>query len=311
MNDLLVEKYRPRKVSDCVLPEALSDTFGDIVKSGDIPNMILCGGAGCGKTTVARAMCDELGRDVLFINASEDGGIDTLRTRIRQFASAVSLGGGQKVVILDEADYLNPQSTQPALRGFIEEFAGNCRFILTCNFKHRIIDPLHSRCTPIDFKIPAKEKPRMAKAFLSRVKMILGEEGIKHDNDQTLAALIVRHFPDFRRVLNEVQRYAVSGGIDVGILANQDIDEEALVKALMAKNFTEIRKWVVENADRDMAHVFRRIYEALLDRLTPSSVPQAVLTLAEYQYKSSFAADQEINLAACCVALASDCTFKS
>lgn len=310
MNDLLVEKYRPRKVSECVLPEALSDTFGDMVKSEDIPNMILCGGAGCGKTTVARALCDELNRDVLFINASEDGGIDTLRTRIRQFASAVSLGGGHKVVILDEADYLNPQSTQPALRGFIEEFAKNCRFILTCNFKHRIIEPLHSRCTCIDFKIPAKEKPKMAKQFLDRTKDILKKESIESD-DRVVAELIIRHFPDFRRVLNEIQRYSVSGAIDTGILVAADVGVESLVKALKGKNFNEIRKWVVDNGDRDTAHVFRKIYETLVDQLQPASVPQAVLTLSEYQHRAAFAADQEINLAACCIMLASECSFKS
>jgi len=310
MNDLLVEKYRPKKVSDCVLPKGLSETFSDIVKSGDIPNMILCGGAGCGKTTVARAVCDELGRDVLFINASEDGGIDTLRTRIRQFASAVSLGGGTKVVILDEADYLNPQSTQPALRGFMEEFGSNCRFILTCNFKNRVIDPLHSRCTVIDFKIPAKEKARMAKDFHGRLKGILDAEGVVHE-DRVLAELIIKHFPDFRRVLNEVQRYSVSGSIDAGILVTSDIAMDSLIKALKAKSFGDIRKWVVENADKDTAHVFRRIYETLLDSLQPSSVPQAVITLSDYQYKSAFAADQELNLAACCVVLASECTFKA
>lgn len=310
MNDLLVEKYRPKTVAECVLPESLADTFTDIVKLGDIPNMILSGGAGCGKTTVARALCDELGRDVLFINASEDGGIDTLRTRIRQFASAVSLGGGIKVVILDEADYLNPQSTQPALRGFIEEFAKNCRFILTCNFKHRIIEPLHSRCTCIDFKIPAKEKPKMAKQFLSRTKMILDAEKIQYD-ERVLAELIIQHFPDFRRVLNEIQRYSVSGSIDTGILVASDVSTETLVKALKTKNFGEIRKWVVDNSDRDTAHVFRKIYETLLDVLQPSAIPQAVLTISEYQHRAAFAADQEINLAACCVALASECTFKA
>jgi DNA polymerase III delta prime subunit len=310
MNDLLVEKYRPKTVADCVLPEALTDTFTDIVKSGDIPNMILSGGAGCGKTTVARALCDELGRDVLFINASEDGGIDTLRTRIRQFASAVSLGGGIKVVILDEADYLNPQSTQPALRGFIEEFAKNCRFILTCNFKHRIIEPLHSRCTCIDFKIPAKEKPKMAKQFLTRTKGILDEEKIGYD-ERVLAELIIQHFPDFRRVLNEIQRYSVSGSIDTGILVASDVSTETLVKALKSKNFGDIRRWVVDNSDRDTAHVFRKVYETLIETLQPSSIPQAVLTLSEYQHRAAFAADQEINLAACCVALASECTFKA
>jgi len=310
MNDLLVEKYRPRKVSDCVLPESLSDTFQDIVKSGDIPNMILSGGAGCGKTTVARALCDELGRDIMFINASEDGGIDTLRTRIRQFASAVSLSGSAKVVVLDEADYLNPQSTQPALRGFIEEFSSNCRFILTCNFKHRIIEPLHSRCTTIDFKIPAKEKPKMAKQFLTRTKDILDKESVQYD-ERVLAELIIRYFPDFRRVLNEIQRYSVSGSIDAGILVTADIGAETLIKALKAKNFPDIRRWVVDNSDRDTAHIFRKIYETLLDSLQPAAIPQAVLVLSDYQHKAAFAADQEINLAACCIMLASECTFKT
>jgi len=310
MNDLLVEKYRPRKVSDCVLPESLSDTFQDIVKSGDIPNMILSGGAGCGKTTVARALCDELGRDIMFINASEDGGIDTLRTRIRQFASAVSLSGSTKVVILDEADYLNPLSTQPALRGFIEEFSSNCRFILTCNFKHRIIEPLHSRCTTIDFKIPAKEKPKMAKQFLMRTKDILDKESVQYD-ERVLAELIIRYFPDFRRVLNEIQRYSVSGSIDAGILVTADIGAETLIKALKAKNFSDIRRWVVDNSDRDTAHIFRKIYETLLDSLQPAAIPQAVLVLSDYQHKAAFAADQEINLAACCIMLASECTFKT
>ena len=297
-------------MSDCVLPESLSDTFQDIVKSGDIPNMILSGGAGCGKTTVARALCDELGRDIMFINASEDGGIDTLRTRIRQFASAVSLSGSAKVVILDEADYLNPQSTQPALRGFIEEFSSNCRFILTCNFKHRIIEPLHSRCTTIDFKIPAKEKPKMAKQFLTRTKDILDKESVQYD-ERVLAELIIRYFPDFRRVLNEIQRYSVSGSIDAGILVTADIGAETLIKALKAKNFPDIRRWVVDNSDRDTAHIFRKIYETLLDSLQPAAIPQAVLVLSDYQHKAAFAADQEINLAACCIMLASECTFKT
>jgi DNA polymerase III delta prime subunit len=307
---LLVEKYRPKTIDECILPTNLKETFTDIVKSGDIPNMILTGGAGCGKTTVARALCSELGRDMMFINASEDGGIDTLRMRIRQFASSMSLNGGHKVVILDEADYLNPLSTQPALRGFIEEFSSNCRFILTCNFKHRIIAPLHSRCTTIDFKIPSKEKSKMAKQFHERLVHILNTEEISHE-PAVLAQLIVSHFPDFRRILNEVQRYSVSGTIDAGILVSPDVGMEQLVKALKSKNFADIRKWVVENTDRDTAHVFRSIYDALLDSLTASSIPQAILTLAEYQHRAAFAADPEINLAACCISLASECTFKT
>jgi len=311
MQDLLVEKYRPQKVSDCVLPDALSETFGDIVKSGDIPNMILCGGAGCGKTTVARAVCDELGRDVLFINASEDGGIDTLRTRIRQFASTVSLNGGIKVVILDEADYLNPQSTQPALRGFMEEFSRNCRFILTCNFKNRIIEPLHSRCTLIDFRIVPKERPQVAAKFLTRVREILKTEGVEY-SDKVVAELINHNFPDFRKTINQLQRYSVNGKIDAGVLvASGDAAIAALIKALKGKNFNEIRRWVVDNSDKDMTHLFRSMYDGLQEHLTPDSIPQAVLILADYQYKAAFVADHEINLTACCVTLASDCTFRT
>lgn len=304
----LAEKYRPTKIADCILPTGIKQTFEDIVRTGDVPNMILSGGAGCGKTTVAKAMCAELGLDCMFINASEDGGIDTLRTKIRNFASTVSLSGGKKVVILDEADYLNPQSTQPALRGFIEEFAANCRFVLTCNFKSRIIDPLHSRCSVIDFKIPTKEKPEMAKGFLERVKMILDTEDIKYD-EKVLAALIVKHFPDLRRVLNIVQRYSVSGGIDSGILATSDITVGSLVESMKKKDFAGIRKWAAENSDKDISSVYRSIYEGLSSALTPSVLAQAIIIIAEYQYKAAFVADQEINLVACCLVLASDCSF--
>jgi DNA polymerase III delta prime subunit len=304
----LAEKHRPNKIADCILPTDIKKTFEDIVRTGDVPNMILSGGAGCGKTTVAKAMCAELGLDFMFINASEDGGIDTLRTKIRNFASTVSLSGGKKVVILDEADYLNPQSTQPALRGFIEEFAANCRFVLTCNFKSRIISPLHSRCSVIDFKIPAKEKPQMAKGFLERTKGILDEEGIKYD-EKVLAALIVKHFPDFRRVLNTVQRYSLSGPIDSGILASSDITVSSLIESMKKKDFSGIRKWAAENSDKDISSVYRSIYEALSSQLQPSALAQAIIIIAEYQYKAAFVADQEINLVACCLVLASDCSF--
>jgi DNA polymerase III delta prime subunit len=284
--------------------------FEDIAKTGDIPNLILNGGAGCGKTTVAKALCNELGIDYLFVNASEDSGIDVLRTRIRNFASTVALGGGKKVVILDEADYLNPQSTQPALRGFIEEFAANCRFIMTCNFKSRIIEPLHSRCTMIDFKIPSKEKPTLASEFLERAKFVLGSEGIAYD-EKVVAQLIVKNFPDFRKVLNLIQRYSVSGAIDSGILsASTDITVNSLIESMKKKDFNGIRKWAVDNADKEMAGIFRRIYDSLQDHIDAPSIPQAVLILSEYQYKSAFVADQEINLVACCLMLASDCTFR-
>lgn len=315
MNDpksfLWVEKWRPRDIASCILPSRLEEAFKDMADSGQIPNMILSGGAGCGKTTVARALCNQLGLDMMFINASEESGIDVLRTKIRNFASTVSLNGGLKVVILDEADYLNPTSTQPALRGFIEEFAANCRFILTCNFKNRIIDPLHSRCTVFDFRITPKERPQVAAKFHNRLRDILRAEGIEF-SDKVVAELVLQHFPDFRKTLNTLQRYSVNGKIDAGVLvASGDAAISALVKALKAKNFGDIRKWVVENSDKDVTHLFRSIYDGLNDHLTPDSIPQAVLILADYQYKAAFVADQEINLTACCITLASDCSFKT
>jgi DNA polymerase III delta prime subunit len=305
----LVEKYRPQKIVDCVLPKAIKSTFEGIVQTGEIPNMILSGGAGCGKTTVARAMCSELGADYMFINASEEGGIDTLRTKVRNFASTVSLSGGKKVIILDEADYLNPQSTQPALRGAIEEFAGNCRFIMTCNYKARIIEPLHSRCTVVDFKIPVKEKPKLAGEFLERAKHIMDAEGIQYE-DKAVAELIIRYFPDFRRIINTIQRHSVTGAINSSVLATgKDVDIDQLVKAMKAKSFADIRKWVAEHSDAEPASVFRRIYDGLQDKVNPGSIPQAILILSEYQYKAAFVADQELNLVACCLMLASDCSF--
>lgn len=305
----LVEKYRPQKISDCVLPKAIKTTFEGIVKSGEIPNMILSGGAGCGKTSVARAMCLELGVDYMFINASEDGGIDTLRTKIRNYASTVSLGGNKKVIILDEADYLNANSTQPALRGAIEEFAANCRFVMTCNHKARIIEPLHSRCTVIDFKIPVKEKPQLAREFLDRAKHIMDSESIEYD-EKVIAELIVRYFPDFRRIINTIQRHAISGPINSSILSvGKDIDIDNLLRAMKAKSFPDIRKWVMENSDVESATIFRRIYDGLQEKVNSASIPQAILILGEYQYKAAFVADQEINLVACCLMLASDCSF--
>jgi len=311
---LWVEKWRPRDIASCILPSRLEEVFGDIVESGQVPNMILTGGAGCGKTTVARALCNQLGLDMLFINASEESGIDVLRTKIRNFASTVSLNGGLKVVILDEADYLNPASTQPALRGFIEEFSANCRFILTCNFKNRIIEPLHSRCTLIDFRITPKERPQVAAKFHNRVREILKAEGFEY-SDKVLAELVLHNFPDFRKTINELQKYSrwsKNGKIDAGILvASGDAAISTLVKGLKSKNFGDIRKWVVDNSDKDVVHLFRGIYDGLQEHLTPDSIPQAVLILADYQYKAAFVADQEINLTACCISLASDCTFKS
>ena len=291
MNGLLVEKYRPATIDDCVLPKSLKETFKDIIKSGECQNLLLTGGAGCGKTSVARALCNELDADSILINCSEDGNIDTLRTKIRTFASTVSISGNKKVVILDEFDYSNAQSIQPALRGAIEEFADNCRFIITCNYKNRIISPIHSRCTNIEFVIPTEEKPALAAQFMSRVQNILDIEGIPYE-DAILAQLITKYFPDFRRVLNELQRYSVAGIIDVGILSQiGEVQVKELVSAMKEKNFTEARKWVVSNLDNSQTELFRKIYDGLYDYVQSSSIPQAILILADYQYKSAFVAD--------------------
>tara|TARA_B100001094_G_scaffold333073_2_gene408379 strand:- start:882 stop:1820 length:939 start_codon:yes stop_codon:yes gene_type:complete len=307
---LWVEKYRPQKIEDCILPESITETFNDMVKVGESQNLLLSGSAGCGKTTIAKALCNELDTDYLVINCSEDGNIDTLRTKIRNFASTVSITGNKKIVILDEFDYSNAQSTQPALRGFIEEFSKNCRFILTCNFKNRIIEPLHSRCTCINFSIPKDEKPKLAIKFMDRIKFILDSEGVKYE-ERVLAELITKHFPDFRRVINELQRYSVSGGIDTGILTQiGEIHIKDLMKNMKDKDFTSCRKWVVENLDNAPTELFRKIYDGLYVHLNPSSIPQAVLVLAEYQYKSAFVADQEINLVACIVELMMGCELK-
>ena len=294
---LWVEKYRPRKLEDCILPADQKRIFQEMLAKGEIQNMLLCGGAGMGKTTVARALCEELETDYLIINGSEESGIDVLRTKIKQFASTISFSGKTKVVILDEADYLNPNSTQPALRGFIEEFAENCRFIFTCNFKNRIIPPLHSRCTVIEFKIPNEEKPKLAANFFRRVTEILKTEGITFNN-RALAGVVERHFPDFRRTLNELQRYAQSGTVDEGILSSMgDTNMGDLVESVRNKDWKKMRAWVVSNLDNDPVSLFRKIYDTFVP-LT-NQVPQLVLTIADYQYKSAFVADQEINLVAC------------
>lgn len=300
MSDFLwVEKYRPRTVNDTILPNQLKDTFAKIVKSKELPNMLFTGTAGVGKTTVAKALCNELGLDFIMINGSEEGNIDTLRTKIKHFASTVSLQGGYKVVILDEADYLNPQSTQPALRGFIEEFSNNCRFILTCNFKNRIIEPLHSRCSIYDFTIPKAEKPKVAADFYRRVVDILTSENVTFEA-KSLAVLVERYFPDFRRVLNECQRYSVSGSIDAGILVNlSDQNVSNLMSFLKEKDFKSMRKWVVENIDTEPHVIFRKIYDVMTDYIAPQSIPQIVIILADYQYKNAFVADHELNVVAC------------
>ena len=305
---LWVEKYRPRNIEDCVLPADIKQTFFDI--EDEIPNMILSGTAGTGKTTVAKALCEMHGCDYILINGSEESGIDVLRTKIKNFASTVSLQGGNKVVILDEADYLNAQSTQPALRGFIEEFHKNCRFIFTCNYKNRLIAPLHSRCTVIDFKIPPSERPRLASVFMARLMMILDAEGVKW-NSEVLQELVMRHFPDFRRTINELQRYSVSGSIDVGILSNiADESINELLSHIKTKRFTDMRKWVAQNVDNDPVRLFRNIYDKLYDVLEPQSIPQAVIIIADYSYKSAFVVDQEVNTVACLTELMMECRWK-
>ena len=306
---LFVEKYRPQTISDCILPKGLKDTFEQIVQKGELPNMMFTGSAGIGKTTVARALCNELDLDYMMINGSEDGNIDTLRGKIKQFASTVSLHGGQKVVILDEADYLNPQSTQPALRGFIEEFSSNCRFILTCNFKNRIIDPLHSRCSIYEFNYSA-ESESLAGAFMQRLQFILDSESIIYDN-QVIAELIMKYIPDWRRVLNECQRYGMSGHIDTGILVTlSEASISSLMTDLKAKNFKKMRRWVTDNIDVESAKLFRMVYDNMSSYVQPQSIPQLVLILADYSYKDSFVADHELNVVACMTEIMSQIKFK-
>lgn len=307
---LWVEQYRPKTIDDCILPDSLKSLFLAFIKKGEISNMLFSGTAGIGKTTVAKALCEQMNCDWIMINGSEEGGIDVLRNKIKNFASTVSLSGGKKVVILDEADYLNPQSTQPALRGFVEEFHKNCRFILTCNFKNRIIEPLHSRFSNIEFKVNPKDKPKLASRLFERAVYILKEQNVDYE-DKVLVELITKHFPDFRKLINELQRYSVSGSIDAGILVNvSDENLKTLVTHLKGKAFSDMRKWVVNNLDNDPVKIFRKIYDTLYTNLEPSTIPHAVLIIADYQYKSAFVADQEINLVACLTELMSQVKFK-
>jgi len=310
-NFLWVEEFRPKKVADCVLLEPTKEVFQGFVNDGKIPNLLLSGGAGVGKTTIARAMCDEIGLDYLMINGSNEGrNIDTVRTLLQQYCSSVSMTGGRKVVIVDEADYMNAESVQPALRGFIEKFSANVSFIFTCNFRNRIIDPIHSRCSVIEFVLQNSEKPKLATTCLSRIKDILNTHEIKFE-EKVLVELIMKHFPDMRRVLNEIQRYSVSGVIDAGILAQiGEINLNELMKALKEKHFSEVRKWVTQNVDNDPSTIFRKIYDGASGHLKETSVPQAILIIADYQYKSAFVADQEINLVACLTEMMVDCEFK-
>ena len=306
---LWVEKYRPGKVSDCILPDRIKKAFQEYVDKGSIPNLMLTGSAGVGKTTVAIAMCQEIGLNYLFINSSEERGIDMLRTKIRGYASTISLTGGRKVIILDEADYLTPEA-QAGLRGAIEEFSDNCSFIFTCNFKARLIEALHSRCSVIDFTLKAEEKPKMALQLTKRLEGILSKEGVTYDKE-VLVQIVGKFFPDYRRTLNELQRYSSSGSIDAGTLAQvSDVRKIAeLVGFLKDQNFAEMRKWVVANSDIDPARIYRKIYDSLYEYFKPQSIPQAVVIIAKYQYQSAFVADQEINLVACLTEIMVDCEY--
>ena len=307
---LWVEQYRPKTVDDCILPQNLKNTFKEFVEQGKIPNVILSGGPGVGKTTIAKAVLDEIGATYMMINGSEESGIDVLRTKIKNFASTVSLEGGRKYLILDEADYLNPQSTQPALRGFMEEFHKNCGFILTCNYKNRLIEPLHSRCSVIDFSIPKSEKANLAMDFMKRVEFILQSESVEYEK-KVLAELIQRHFPDWRRALNELQRYSVSGRIDAGILIDMaEINIKELMLFMKEKEFTNVRKWVVNNLDVDSVRLIRSVYDSLYTFLDHSTIPHAVCILADYSYRGAFVADQEINTLACLTEMMAKCKFK-
>ena len=295
---LWVEQYRPRTIQDTILPDHLKQTFQQFVDQSSLPNLLLSGGPGIGKTTVARAMCEQLNVDYIVINGSMNGNIDTLRTEIKDFASTISFTGSRKYVILDEADYLNPQSTQPALRNFMEEFSNNCGFILTCNFKNRIIEPLHSRCSVIEFKIASSDKAAMASQLYKRVKTILSNEHVEFDQ-KAVAELITRFFPDFRRIINELQRYSATGRIDNGILINHDSSISDLVALLKEKKFVDMRKWVANHNDVDTAELYRKLYDNASQFVKPQSIPQLIVTLADYQYKAAFVADHEINNVAC------------
>ena len=309
-NTLWVEKYRPTKIEDCILPDEIKTTFQSIVDSGEIPNLLLTGSPGIGKTTVAKALCNQLDCDWLMINGSDEGRmIDTLRTTVVNYASTVSLSGGKKVIVIDEADYMNKDSVQPALRGVIEEFSKNCRFIFTCNFKNRIIPALHSRCSVVDFIISKNDKPALGMEMLENVKRILNEEGVKY-KESVLVQLVLKYFPDFRRVINELQKYSLNGIIDENIL-KQSSDENfnELFVALKGKDFSGMRKWVAQNIDNDHVRLYRQIYDTLNNRFEKKSIPQAVLTIANYSYMSAFVADQEVNMVACLTEIMMDCEF--
>ena len=306
---LWTEKYRPQTIEDCILPKRLKEVFQQYASQKQIPNLLLTGSAGVGKTTVAKALCQEVGCDYLVINGSDESGIDTFRVKIKNYASSMSFTGGRKVIIIDEADYLNPNSTQPALRNAIEEFASNCSFIFTCNYKNRIIEPLHSRMAVIEFGLKNGEKMKMATEFLKKTEFILQTEKIEFDK-KVVAELVTKHFPDFRRVINELQRYSQLGKIDVGVLAQvADISITEIVKYIKDKDFGAVRKWVATN-EIDPTTFFRKLYDNLYDFLKPHSIPQVILILADYQYKQAFVVDQEINIVACLIRIMADGDFK-
>ena len=295
---LWVERYRPSTIDECILPESMKKTFHEFINSGELPNFLFCGGAGVGKTTVAKALCNEIGAEYLFINGSEESGIDVLRSKIKSFASSVSLTDAKKVVILDEADYLNANSTQPALRGFIEEFSKNCRFILTCNFKNRIIEPLHSRCGVYEFNTSKKQMAQLCSQFMKRLQTILEKEKVEYNND-VLGGLIMKYAPDWRRILNEAQRGSIGGTINSSVLVTDNSQYSDLYKHVKEKDFKKMRQWVVNNMDVEPASVFRGIYDSMEEYVDPASIPQLVLILADYQHKNAFVADHELNLVAC------------
>ena len=311
--NLWVEKYRPTKIEDCILTNELKETFKQFLNQKELPNLLLSGTSGTGKTTVARALCEELGADYIIINGSDEGRqIDTLRHKIKNFASTVSLTetAGHKVVIVDEADYMNPESVQPALRNFIETFYKNCRFIFTCNFKHKILPALHSRCTVIDFVVTNGDKNKSYSDFHKRLQYILNEEKIGFD-PKVIAELIQKYYPDFRRTINELQRYSIRGKIDSGVLFSlTEADTKKLIAILKEKRFNDMRKWVIQNLDKEPSALFSSVYEILYKYLQPQSIPQAVLVIAGYQYKAAFVADQEINMVACLTEVMANCKFK-
>lgn len=308
---LWVEKYRPQTIDECVLPDSLKQTFKEYIAQGELPTFLFSGTAGVGKTTVAKALCNEIGAEYILVNGSEEGrSIDVLRTTIKGFATTVSLTDAKKIIIIDEADYMNAQSVQPALRSFIEEYSNNCRFIFTCNYKNKIIEPLHSRCAVIDFKIENKEKQQLAGLFFKRATQILKQEGVEFD-PKVVAELITKHFPDYRRILGELQRYSVSGKIDSGILLNMSEESyKDLVKNLKEKNYAEVRKWVAKNSDADTVSLFRELYDTSSTHLEAGSIPSLVLILADYQYKAAFVADHELNIMAALTEIMMQCKFK-